>query len=119
MRTGRAPGVLLYSEIFQITGPIRRTAAICRWPPKAGTETHSPASEAPHQREQEGHNEQGMKADMQKVGAGIIAARGKNLPGICIRQVKQNLNLGIHSDAYCFSKTSVWSASPTDTVRWR
>src|ERR1700690_3687450 len=25
---GRYPGVLLYSEIFQITGPIRRTAAM-------------------------------------------------------------------------------------------
>ncbi|MEI7566450.1 MAG: dienelactone hydrolase family protein, partial [Opitutaceae bacterium] len=25
---GRYPGILLYSEIFQITGPIRRTAAL-------------------------------------------------------------------------------------------
>src|SRR4051794_41308080 len=25
---GRYPGVLLYSEIFQVTGPIRRTAAL-------------------------------------------------------------------------------------------
>ena len=25
---GRHPGVLLYSEIFQVTGPIRRTAAL-------------------------------------------------------------------------------------------
>src|SRR5450755_2767273 len=25
---GRYPGILLYSEIFQVTGPIRRTAAL-------------------------------------------------------------------------------------------
>ena len=25
---GRYPGLLLYSEIFQVTGPIRRTAAL-------------------------------------------------------------------------------------------
>ena len=26
--TGRYPGLILYSEIFQITAPIRRTAAL-------------------------------------------------------------------------------------------
>ena len=25
---GRYPGILLYSEIFQVTGPVRRTAAL-------------------------------------------------------------------------------------------
>ena len=34
---GKYPGVVFYSEIFQITGPIRRTAAMLR-----GTDTSSP-----------------------------------------------------------------------------
>jgi hypothetical protein len=48
------------------------------------TAVRSRASESQRQREDQSDHKQGVEAEMEKVGAGIVAAGGENLARACV-----------------------------------